>query len=164
FGQPVKTALSYAGISPAFQVLLNARGKVLFAIARDNPGLAKSLSSQSWATDNASAQNPPRRYIWLDNALYIAMAVPIHTIKGEDPTHVVFVGYRVDDQWLGKLLYLVREDASRRQESLAVISAWFLVDGNIVARATSSADANAALPDRAAAIVTASSKSRAAEQ
>src|SRR2546421_2605794 len=123
FGQTVQNELSYGGISPAFQGLLNAHGKVLFSISRDNPGLAQSLSSQSWATDDASAHNPPRRYIWLDNALYIAMAVPIHTIKGEDPTHVVFVGYRVDDQWLGKLLYLVREDASRRQESLAVISA-----------------------------------------
>src|SRR5438445_9257044 len=164
FGQTVQNELSYGGISPAFQVLLNSRGKVLFAIAHDNPGLAKSLSTQLWPVDDALSQPATRKYIWLEKALYLAMAVPIHTIKGEDPTHVVFVGYRVDDQWLGKLLYLVREDASRREESLGVISAWFLVDGNIVARATSSGDSNAALPASAAALVSASSKSRAAEQ
>src|SRR5437016_4491225 len=96
-----------------------------------------------------------------------------HTIKWavsgyfqsvEEPTHVYFVGYRVDDHWLNKLLHLVREDVTRREESLGVISAWFVVDGKVIARATSSGDSSAALPDHAAALVTASSKSHAAEQ
>src|SRR6185436_11684086 len=136
----------------------------LLAIAHQKPELGKSLLAQSWPVDDAIAQPQTRKYLWLENNLYLALAVQIKAINDPEPTHVVFVGYRIDDQWLGKLLSLVREDASRRQESLAVISAWFLVDGKIVASATSSGVVSAALPDRAAALVTASAKAATAEQ
>ncbi|HEV8377597.1 MAG TPA: adenylate/guanylate cyclase domain-containing protein [Tepidisphaeraceae bacterium] len=165
FGRGVQIELTHAGISPSFHVLLNSRGNLLFTNAIDNPALSKALASQTWPFESVLGSDPfARKYLWVNNALYLALAVPVRTTLGEEPNLAYFVGYRVDDQWLGKLLHVVREDASRREESLGVISAWFLVDGNIVARATSSGDSGAALPDRAAAIVTASAKSRAAEQ
>jgi class 3 adenylate cyclase len=156
FGRTIQQELTHGGISPAFHVLLNGRGELRVAAAQGNPNLAKALASQSWPQDDVLSPNPTRKYVWINNSLYIAMGVPIRMHLNEDPTHAYFVGYRVDDQWLSKLLNLVREDASRREESLTVISAWFLVDGNIVARATSSGNTSAVIPDRAAAIVTAS--------
>jgi len=161
----VQRELTQAEISPAFHVLLNARGTLRFATAIDNPSLSKSLSTQAWPYAAVLGDDPfARRYIWIDGALYLAMGVPISAVRGEEPSHVYFIGYRVDDHWLNKLLHLVREGASQREESLGLISAWFLVDGNIVARATSSGDSNTALPDRAAALVSANSKSHASEQ
>src|SRR3954471_5064834 len=47
FGNTIQNELTYGGIYPAFHVLLNARGKILFAIARDDPALAKSLTAQA---------------------------------------------------------------------------------------------------------------------
>ena len=166
FAQDLQKELTHGGISPAFHVLLNAKGEVRFASAPENPGLTKALSTQDWPTDDvlSAGANPPRKYLWIDNSLYLVMGIPLRTVSTDEPSHAYFVGYRVDDQWLSNLLHLVREDASRREESLAVISAWFLVDGKIVASATSSGVFSAALPDRAAALVTASTKSGAAEQ
>jgi class 3 adenylate cyclase len=166
-GRLIQDELNFAGINPAFHVILNSRGDLRVARTSDEPALAKALAAQNWPQDeviSSNTLNPIRKYLWINNSLYLAMGVPIRMNQGDEPSHAYFVGYHINDQWLSKLLSLVRQDASRREESVSVISAWFLVDGNIVARATSSADFNAAVPDRAAAIVTASAKSRADEQ
>src|SRR5215204_4183713 len=126
FGKHIQGELTYADISPAFHVLLNSRGELRVASAPDNPQLSKALASQSWPYHAVlTGQSSVRQYLWINKVLYLAMGVPLRANRDEDPTHAYFVGYRVDDQWLGKLLRLVREDASRREESLAVISAWF---------------------------------------
>jgi len=166
FARDLQRELTHGGIAPAFHVLLNAKGEIRFASAFENASLAKALSSQAWPTDDVltASRVPPRKYVWIDNALYLVLGVPLRTVTTDDPSHSYFIGYHVDDQWLSKLLSLVSEDASRREESLGVISAWFLVDGKIVARATSSGDSNAALPASAAAIVNASAKTKSAEQ
>jgi class 3 adenylate cyclase len=166
FAKDIQKELTHGGIAPTFHVLLNAKGNVRFANAPDNSALAKALNTQSWPADDVLivSPQPPRKYLWIDSALYLVMGVPLRTNLSDDPSHAYFVGYRVDDNWLRKLLTVVREDASRRQESLAVISAWFLVDGKVVARATSAGDSSAVLPDRAAALVSATAKSSAGEQ
>src|SRR5207253_9291822 len=99
----VQGELTHADISPAFHVLLNSRGILRFATAIDNPSLAKAISTQTWPYAAVLGDEPlARRYLWMDGALYLAMGVPINAVRGEEPTHVYFVGYRVDDHWLNK--------------------------------------------------------------
>jgi class 3 adenylate cyclase len=163
FGDTIQQELTHAGISPVFHVLLNRQGELRFAFAGENADLAKALAEQSWPHQAVLGEDPlARRYLWINKSLYIALSVPIRALRGEDPTHACFVGYRVDDQWLSRLLSLVREDATRREESLAAMNAWFVVDGNIVARAVSSDNQNAAaaLGDQAGVIVNASRTSK----
>src|SRR2546422_970554 len=79
----------------------------------NDPDLAKALARQPWPQDEVLAANPSnsiRRYVWINHSLYLAMGVPIRINLGEEPSHAYFVGYRVDDQWLSKLLLLVRQD------------------------------------------------------
>src|SRR6185436_18621024 len=87
FGKHLFNELSYGDITPAFQVVLNARGQALLAIAHQKPELGKSLLAQSWPVDDAIAQPQTRKYLWLENNLYLALAVQIKAINDPEPTH-----------------------------------------------------------------------------
>src|SRR6476660_819944 len=111
-GRLIQGELTFAGISPAFHVILNGRGDLRVVRTADDTGLAKALATQSWPQDDVLSSNPlnpVRKYLWINNSLYLVMGVPIHMNQGDEPSHAYLVGYRVDDQWLGKLLYVVRE-------------------------------------------------------
>src|SRR3954454_12604152 len=136
-GRNVQTVLSEAE-SPAFQVIINAAGDVVVAVAPSDARLEGMLASEQlhWPVETVvnTTDRPVSYYVSTHAGLFLAMGVPLHTQFNEAPSHAYFVGYRVDDNWIRRQLLAQRLSIISND---APLSAWFLVDGNVIARASS---------------------------
>lgn len=134
-GRDVQTELSSREGSPAFHILVNQAGEVLVAAASD-PKAAIPFESVQWPTDQvlSSQGRPVFKYIATPKGLYLAMGVPLRTELNEAPADAYFVGFRVDDNWIRQQLLAERLSIG---SSSAPLTAWFTVDGGIVASASS---------------------------
>jgi serine phosphatase RsbU (regulator of sigma subunit) len=136
-GRNVQTVLSEEE-KPAFHVIVNAAREVVVAKAPDGARLEEVLVSDQlhWPVDTVinTTDRPVTYYVSTPAGLFLAMGVPLHTQFNESPSHAYFVGYRVDDEWIRRQLLSQRISVT---SSDAPLSAWFVVDGKIVARASS---------------------------
>jgi len=141
FGREVQTELTSPEGTPAFHVLVNLAGDVVIAVAPTDPSLERALQTAQlrWPVD-VVANAPDRagsQYVSTPAGLFLAMAVPLRTSfkTGEPPSHIYFVGFRVDDDWVHRQLLSDRAAGAIG----APLDAWFTVDGHIVARGSSDA-------------------------
>lgn len=138
FGRNVQTELQTRDGVPAFHVLLNQAGETLVATALADKSLDAFLASAKvrWPVDAvvATGAKPVSLYIATPAGLFLAMGVPLHAQLNEAASHAYFVGFRVDDHWIREQFLAERMSST----SGAPLDAWFLVDGNVVARASSS--------------------------
>jgi class 3 adenylate cyclase len=136
----------------AFNVMLDFEGKTLLTFAPSDAKLADALSQENvkWPYDPLLADNPmpTRRYLWANNALYLALGIPLRLQVSQPPTHALFIGYRIDDPWATSLLgdhefgvggdpAAAAKAAAERQrlrEHETPLRAWFIADNNVVAR------------------------------
>ena len=137
FGRDVQTELASQDGEPQFHVLLNQANELLLTSAAHDPALQAFLSSPQvrWPVDAVlAAAKPVIQYIATPSGLFVAMGVPLHAQLNEAPTHAYFVGFRVDDNWVRKQLLADRVSSEIKGPPL---NAWFMVNGAIVARASS---------------------------
>src|SRR5687768_12733877 len=142
---------------PAFHVLLNFEGTSLLTFAPGDPKLGEAMASATidWPYEPLLGDPPAltRRYVWIDGGLYLALGVPLRIEISGAPTHAYFIGYRIRDDWAASLLGDRSEtgsagDAVRntgagqrrraRHEEETPLHAWFVVEGRVVARGSSS--------------------------
>lgn len=139
-GRTVQEQLTSPSGAPAFHVVVNYAGAVLLAVAPGDPQLEVAISSKElgWPVD--PVLSAPRgaplvsRYVTTPQGLFLAMAVPLHTQLDQPPALAYFVGFRVDDDWARRQLVAERLDSSSSAD--APLSAWFLVDHKVNARAS----------------------------
>ena len=134
FGRIVQNELQVpdSDIAPAFHVMLNEFGELRLATAAGSANLTEKLAADlvDWSFEAVvQGQDLVRQYVWADEKLYVSFGVPLRMAMGEPPTHAYFIGFRVDDQWIEHLLRLGRD------EGVATVTAWYLVDGQPVAHA-----------------------------
>jgi class 3 adenylate cyclase len=136
----------------AFNVMLDFEGKTLLTFAPNDAKLADALSREhvKWPYDPLLADNPmpTRRYLWVNNALYLALGIPLRLQVSQPPTHALFIGYRIDDPWATSLLgdhefgvggdptaaAKAAAERARLHEHETPLRAWFIADNNVVAR------------------------------
>lgn len=136
----------------AFNVMLDFEGKTLLTFAPGDAKLVDSLSRENvkWPYDPLLADNPmpTRRYLWANNALYLALGIPLRLQVSQPPTHALFIGYRIDDPWATSLLgdhefgvggdptaaTRAAAERARLREHETPLRAWFVADNNVVAR------------------------------
>jgi class 3 adenylate cyclase len=136
----------------AFNVMLDFEGKTLLTFAPNDPKLADALAREkvTWPYDPLLADNPmpTRRYLWVNNALYLALGIPLRLQVSQPPTHALFIGYRIDDAWATSLLgdhefgvggdpaaaAKAAAERARLHEHETPLRAWFIADNNVVAR------------------------------
>jgi serine phosphatase RsbU (regulator of sigma subunit) len=137
-GRTVQTELESPEGAPAFHVLVNQAGEVLLAAAMGDVELERTLVGKKihWPVDPVISTRGGliRYYVSTPAGLFLAMGVPLHTQLDELPSHAYFVGFRVDDQWVRRQLLSERRTFLTAD---APLSAWFLVDNQVVARASS---------------------------
>lgn len=143
--------------APAFHVLLGFDGEPLLIFAPGEAKLSKALSSDTidWPYQPLLSDQPTltRRYVWIDGGLYLALGIPLRIEISDAPTHAYFIGYRIRDDWATSLLGdrsgtgsagdAVRHTAAAQKRRAAheeetPLHAWFVVEGNVVARGSSS--------------------------
>jgi serine phosphatase RsbU (regulator of sigma subunit) len=149
FGRNVQTELSSTDGGPAFHVLFNQADELILASSPSLPQLDSFLGSKKvrWPIDPvlAGGAKPILQYLSTPAGLFVAMGVPLHTQLNEAATHAYFVGFRVDDTWVRQQLLA---DRAAVENTGAPLDAWFIVDGKVVAKASSSdADTRAAAFD-----------------
>ena len=139
---------------PTFQVVVNFEGKPLVAAAPGEPKLAEALARElvTWPYEPILDETDvhPRRYVWVNDGLYLALGRPLRLETSGPPTHAYFIGYRIDDDW-ARFLLDTSSDNERAEEGGAQAAAWFVVDGRVIARGSTSADLAAAASDGAVA-------------
>ncbi|HEY8666866.1 MAG TPA: SpoIIE family protein phosphatase [Tepidisphaeraceae bacterium] len=138
FGHTVQTELDSPDGAPAFHVLVNQAGEVVLTVAPGDAQLEKVLASAAihWPVDPIvnGKESLVRYYFSTPMGLFLAMGVPLHTQLDELPSHAYFVGFRVNDEWVRRQLVSDRVGLTL---SDAPLSAWFVVDRGIAARAAS---------------------------
>jgi class 3 adenylate cyclase len=115
----------------SFQALVTASGRVAVATVVDDGALAQTIDSGSvkWRVEAAIGSSAAtQQFFWINNKLYLAFAVPVKQTQDEGPSHVYFIGFRVTDDWLRRVL--IPTDA----DNGTVVTAYFLVDYTLVAR------------------------------
>ncbi len=136
-GRTMQTELTSREGSPAFHVLVNQAGQLLVAVAPGNVELENTLSSGDihWPVDSVINTHDGliRQYVWTRSGLFLAMGVPLHTQLDESPSHAYFVGFRVDDSMTRRQLL---SDRLVNGSSDAPLAAWFMVNNEVVARAS----------------------------
>ncbi len=149
-GRDVQSELQLREGSPSFHLLMNLAHEIVLISAKD-PNLETLLSSDQihWPADLVLKPKPAPviQYIPTPAGLFLAMGIPLHTQLDEAPDNAYFVGFRVNDEWIRQQILAER---GTTQTTAALLAAWFLVDGKIVARAsTDPADTaiNAFRPD-----------------
>ncbi|HSV16110.1 MAG TPA: PP2C family protein-serine/threonine phosphatase, partial [Tepidisphaeraceae bacterium] len=170
FGRDVQAELTTVAGPPAFHVLINfAHDVVLVALPRHlattttapagDEQLERALASRAvhWPVDAVidAKPRPVMQYIATPGGLFLAMGIPLREELSQPPTHAYFAGFRIDDDWIRQ--QMLAQQASGAS-SVAPLSAWFVLDNDIVARASS--DPN---DKRVAAFTAATAMSRAAE-
>lgn len=138
-GRDVQTELQSSEGAPAFHVLINLAHEVVL-VASSDPRLEAVLASDQvrWPVDSVltGKSKPVIQYIATPAGLFLAMGVPLHTQLDEAPDNAYFVGFRVDDDWVGRQLLSEQSNAGSTSAPLA---AWFVVNGKVAARASSDA-------------------------
>jgi class 3 adenylate cyclase len=153
-GTPTSGPAAGGAAAPAFHVLLGSDGAPLLTFAPSDAKLSDALSAEKidWPYEPLLADTPAltRRYVWIDGGLYLALGIPLRIEVSDSPTHAYFIGYRIRDAWAASLLGDARgtgsaSDAvnnsarSRKQHRAETpLHAWFVVEGNVVARGSSS--------------------------
>ena len=106
-GRVLQTELTDAHdprVTPAFHVLVDARGHVLLAKANDGtwePVLARLTWPVEPVLDRAM---PPRFYLSLQSRLHVTIGVPVRVALDEPPTIAYFVAYEINDEWVKAFL------------------------------------------------------------
>jgi class 3 adenylate cyclase len=137
----------------AFNVMLDFEGKTLLTFAPADARLADVLSRDhiAWPYDPLLADEPvpTKRYLWINNSLYMALGIPLRLQVSQPPTHALFIGYRIDDPWATSLLGGNSEfgvggdptaaakaaaERARLHEHETPLRAWFVADDKVVAR------------------------------
>jgi serine phosphatase RsbU (regulator of sigma subunit) len=123
---------------PAFHVLVDVTGRVLFNAAGDDE-LQRFLESGrvKWPSQDVVEyeRRRVRRYVVTPSGLFLVLAVPLRVQLSEKlPTHSYFAGFRVDDVWLREQLL-----AGSETEEDAPLMGWFVVADRIAASAASKA-------------------------
>lgn len=130
FPVAIQTELAGAELPPpAFHVLVNRNGEAVVATAHENPSLQATLKTASidWHISQVlGADSMRREYHWISAQLYLVFAAPISQTAAEDPAFAYFAGFEVTDAWVRRLL-----DSN---EDRPAVTAWFVVDGRVVAR------------------------------
>jgi HAMP domain-containing protein len=112
-------------VTPAFHVLVDARGRVLLAKATDQ-SLEAALADVKWPVDAVlDRPTPPRSYQELGLKLYVTFGVPMRVALDEPPTIAYFVAYEINDAWVKSIV------------GATDVSVVMQVDGRTVARNTS---------------------------
>lgn len=136
-----------APMEPAFHVILDYQGDPILSFSGEDPRLVEEMSREpiAWAYRPLFEEEPilSRQYVSINGRLYLALGMPLGLEVREPPTHAYFIGYRVDDAWTRSLLGEMPAGAagSRATTSLA---AWFLAEGEVIARAATSGEAEGA--------------------
>jgi serine phosphatase RsbU (regulator of sigma subunit) len=137
-GRTVQTELDGPQGTPAFHVIVNEAGELVVVVSPREAPLAQSLIKQKihWPTEAVTAgeDRPVSCYVATPAGLFLAMGVPLHTQLNEPASHAYFVGFRVDDAWTR--LQLLSDRRVNASAADAPLAAWFIVDGNVVARAS----------------------------
>lgn len=135
-GRNVQTVLSESEI-PAFQVIVNLAREVVVAVAPGDAKLEGMVASDQlhWPVDTVvnTSDRPVSYYVSTPAGLFLAMGVALHTQFDQSPSQAYFVGYRIDDDWIRRQLLAQRISVT---SSEAPLSAWFLVDRKVIARAS----------------------------
>lgn len=133
------TRTSNGNPAPAFHVILNFEGRALLTFAPGDTRLADALRREpiTWPYEPLLADEPAlsRRYVWAAGGLYLALGIPLHIDVSAPATHAYFIGYRIDDRWAAALLGEAGPADAARLPGAAPPQVWFLVDGDVVARA-----------------------------
>ncbi len=128
---------------PSFHVVLDFDGRTLLTFAKDNPKLADALAVEkvAWPYEPLLADNPrpnTRRYIWVNDGMYLTIGYPLRLQVSQPPTHAYFIGYRINDVWASSRLGEIDGSGTpdeRMHEHETPLRAWFVADKNVVARA-----------------------------
>jgi serine phosphatase RsbU (regulator of sigma subunit) len=122
---------------PAFQVIVNEAGELV--ASSNEPGRpAENFGQVKWPVEETlrSQDNPTTFYAKTPGGMALALGVPLRTEISEPPGDAYFVGYELNDRWFRDQLLA---DRRMTQSGTAPLSAWFIVDGLVVARASSDA-------------------------
>jgi serine phosphatase RsbU (regulator of sigma subunit) len=140
FGRDMQRELASPRGTPSFHVLIDLAGEVVMVSTPTEPDgqLEHLLSSTAihWPVDSVinSDARAAIQYVATPQGLFVAMGIPLREELDQPPTHAYFVGFHVDDAWVSHQL-LAEQDPT---ESMADrLLAWFVVDGAVVARASS---------------------------
>lgn len=133
-GRDVQAELQSHDGGPAFHVLLDGAGETL-VVAETDPKAAVPFDKVRWPVDAVlnSHGKPVVHYVASPGGLFLAMGVPLRTQLNEPPNDAYFVGFRVDDAWAREQLLT---DRLATPSGGAPLTAWFLVDDAVVARAS----------------------------
>lgn len=134
-GCDVQSELSSRDGSPAFHVLINQAGEIL-VVSGSNPKVVPGLLSERWPVDQvlASQGHAVFHHVAGSGGLFLAMGVPLRTELNEPPNDAYFVGFQVNDDWIRQQLLA---DRLLTDSSGPPLTAWFVVDGSVVASASS---------------------------
>ena len=134
-GRDVQTELKSAEGSPAFHVLVNLAKEVVLVSSPDaavEPFL--SANRVHWPVDDVLNSKSRIQYVATPAGLFLAMGVPLRTQLDQPPDNAYFVGFRITDLWVRQQLLAER---ATMESTGAPLAAWFVVDGSVVARASS---------------------------
>jgi serine phosphatase RsbU (regulator of sigma subunit) len=135
-GRDVQTELKSADGAPAFHVLVNLAQEVVL-VSSTIPKLEEVLSSKiNWPTDKVLNLKSPSvvQYVATPAGLFLAMGIPLRTQLDQPPDNAYFVGFKIDDLWVRRQLLAER---ATTESTGAPLAAWFVVDGAVVAQASS---------------------------
>lgn len=136
-GHDVQTELKTADGAPAFHVLVNLAHEVVLVSSTD-PKIESAVDKDQirWPVDAVlnSKGKPVIQYVATPVGLFLAMGVPLRTQLDQTPDNAYFVGFRIDDLWVRRQLLAER---ATTESTGAPLAAWFVVNGNVVARASS---------------------------
>ena len=138
FGRTMQTELKTPEGDPAFHVVVNLAGELLLAISPADPALERAVDFEQvrWPVDPVIEGRDGALvscYVSTPRGLFLAMGIPLHTQLDQPPSHAYFVGFRVDDEWVRRQLLSGRASVA---SSGAPLTAWFVVDRTVVARAS----------------------------
>ena len=136
-GRDVQAELRSGEGSPAFHVVLNLAHEVVVVAAADARLETRLFSNEiRWPADQVinGKGRAVIKYIATAEGLFLAMGIPLRTQLDEAPDHAYFVGFRVDDAWVRQQL-LAEQGATLA--TTAPLAAWFVVDGKVIAKASS---------------------------
>jgi serine phosphatase RsbU (regulator of sigma subunit) len=140
-GRDVQAELQSREGSPAFHVVVNLAGEVL-VVSSPDPRLEAGLAGAAirWPTEPllTARPRPVMQYLATPAGLFLAMGVPLRTQLDQAPDVAYFVGFRINDEWVRQQLLAERSAvAAAAGPSSPPLVAWFVVDGSVVARASS---------------------------
>jgi serine phosphatase RsbU (regulator of sigma subunit) len=120
---------------PAFQLIVNEAGEFVTAFSATTSG-SVAFEAIKWPVDEtlASVDRPVTTYARTSTGLAMVLGVPLRTEINQPPGDAYFVGYEMNDGWFKDQLL---SDRRMTESTGAPLTAWFLVDGKVTARASS---------------------------